>query len=150
MISIYHSTSCYLLLMIYYLLLEVRTVAPPPFMGPPDGPPGGAMLAAPLELPEPAHVQRTRLVRPHAMEPPCGAPSGGACGPPLTPATSYHLDFGRMTVAARGAHMTGLQQLSTMCQLLRSVAAATREVQQGELLMGSVGGVAQVSKYVSR
>ena len=135
--------------MIYYLLLEVRTVAPPPFMGPPDGPPGGAMLAAPLELPEPAHVQRTRLVRPHAMEPPCGAPSGGACRPPLTPATSYHLDFGRMTVAARGAHMTGLQQLSTMCQLLRSVAAATREVQQGELLMGSVGGVAQVSKYVS-
>ena len=105
------------------------------------------MLAAPLDLTEPAHVHHTRLVRPHAMEPPSGAPSGGACEPPLTPVTSYHLDFASMTVAARGAHMTGLQQLSTMCQLLRSVAAATRNVQQGELLMGSVGGVAQVSKY---
>ena len=31
-----------------------------------------------------------------------------------------------------------------MCQLLRSVAASTRDMQQSDLLLGSVGGVAQL------
>ena len=117
--------------------LEVRTIPPPPFMGPPEGPPrGGAFVAAPLELAGPS-AKHSRMVRPATMEPPSGAPCGPRCKPASAPGRSVPSTVGPQ-------QMMELQQLATMAQTLRAVATATRDVQTSDMLLGSLGGVAQL------
>ena len=113
---------------------------PPPFMGPPSKPPMGAMVGAPLRLTPLTQGASSQaegggsdgagsdssspgrsLARPISMRPPSGAPRGEWMSAPRTPVPPNTM------APIRPATMLAPQQLAMLRQLLRRVAAATKE-----------------------